>query len=82
MSKETDTVLQKIKSGFFKLSQPKGKTSGLWKCSDIIQNSSDNSSAGYVYCKQCKTVLKYNPAYGTSTMSRHKCSQETVIFYC
>ena len=47
----------------------KRKVSSAW--TDFQHVGVDGKDEGYVTCKKCRIVLRYNPINGTSTMSRH-----------
>ena len=47
----------------------KRKVSTTWN--DFQHVGVDGKDEGYVACKKCRVVLRYNPINGTSTMARH-----------
>src|SRR2546423_10381 len=54
------------------LCQEKSGKSDVWlSFNEIINN--DGQTIGFVICKNCQHVLKYEYSYGTSTLKRHKC---------
>ena len=73
-SNEIVEILRKIHDGTQGVKQPevRKRKSEVWDCFDIIFQKSDNLAVGFVKCKLCDTVLKYNSHGGTSTMIRHR----------
>lgn len=63
-------IKENISSGEYHVVQKKGSSS-IWKIFLEIKRD-DVLIPDYVYCKSCKTVLKYNKT-STSNLNKHKC---------
>ena len=67
-----EQVTLKLKNGEL-LCQEKSGKSEVWLNFDEIINK-DDQPVGFVMCKNCSHVFKYDYKTGTSSLKRHKCS--------
>src|SRR5688572_25773163 len=67
----TEQVISNLKRGELKC-QEKSGSSDVWENFNEIVNMQDES-IGFVICKICDQVFKYNYKTGTSSLKRHKC---------
>ena len=67
----TEQVTLKIKNGEF-LCQEKSGKSDVWVNFEEVVDK-EEQSIGYVICKNCSQIFKYDNKIGTSSLKRHKC---------
>jgi hypothetical protein len=70
----TEQVISNLKKGELKC-QEKSGSSDVWENFNEIVNMQDES-IGFVICKICDQVFKYNYKTGTSSLKRHKCPSD------
>ena len=69
-----EQVTLKLKNGEL-LCQKKSGKSEVWLNFDEIINK-DEQPVGFVMCKNCSHVFKYDYKTGTSSLKHHKCSTD------
>ncbi|XP_075148493.1 uncharacterized protein LOC142222318 isoform X2 [Haematobia irritans] len=70
-SRETIQILNEV----YTISQKRKNKSPIWNVLAEILRKDNSILAGYVYCRKCKTVLKYKPSQ-MSILYRHICCRE------
>ena len=66
-----EEVKNKLSSGEFKTIQNEGKST-VWRYFRLVVNADFNVAVGYVQCRKCKVVMKYDSKRtGNSAMQRH-----------
>ena len=66
-----EEVKKKLSSGEFKTIQNEGKST-VWRYFCLVVNADSNEAVGYVQCKKCKVVMKYDSKRtGNSALQRH-----------
>jgi hypothetical protein len=69
----TDQILSKLLTGELLCKDKIGGKSDVWlKFAEVFDK--DDKSCGYVVCKNCQHLYKYNSKEGTSNLIRHVCS--------
>jgi hypothetical protein len=68
----TEQVISNLRKGEFKCQEKKGGSSDVWENFNEIINMQDQL-IGFVICKICDHIFKYNYKTGTSALKRHKC---------
>lgn len=70
----TEQVASSLRKGELKCQEKKG-SSEVWKDFNEVIDMQEKP-IGFAICKTCEHVFKYNYKTGTSTLKRHKCSDE------
>ena len=66
-----EEVKNKLSSGEFKTIQNEGKST-VWRYFRLVVNADFNVAVGYVQCRKCKVVMKYDSKRtGNSALQRH-----------
>ncbi|XP_013104324.2 uncharacterized protein LOC106084901 [Stomoxys calcitrans] len=72
MAKIEQTLEKKIKEGEYKLIETPRVRSPLWQLFSKFSKSNGSTVDGWIYCKQCKHVLKFYSSC-TTNLRRHTC---------
>lgn len=70
-----EQVLLKFKNGELKCQEKRGGKSEVWTNFNEIIDSQEQQ-IGFVMCKNCEHIFKYDYKTGTSTLKRHKCAND------
>lgn len=74
----TEQVVIGLKNGELKYVEKEKKSSNsseVWTSFNEIVDMQEQS-IGFVICKNCEHIFKYNYKTGTSTLKRHKCQYD------
>nr|CAG8564771.1 2964_t:CDS:2 [Entrophospora candida] len=67
-----DQIRSKLRAGELFLKEKQGGRSDVWdKFSELVDL--DDKMIGYVVCRNCDYITKYNYKLGTSNLRRHRC---------
>ncbi|XP_036337590.1 uncharacterized protein LOC118747648 isoform X1 [Rhagoletis pomonella] len=72
ISKDPEVILEKIAGGDYTLSHKRKGKSEIWNVFAEIRKGNGSIVKGYVCCRKCMRLLKYN-GRNTSNLNRHKC---------
>lgn len=72
---DQNRIIANIDNGTYKLTQKRGK-SAVWSVFTEIKWSDGSTLEGFVYCRKCKHLLKFNGKQKSNLM-RHKCFANT-----
>ncbi|XP_008322446.1 uncharacterized protein LOC103388974 isoform X3 [Cynoglossus semilaevis] len=63
---------QNLATGKFKIAENRTRKSAVWRHFDLVVNSENNQASGFVLCKKCGRLMKYDSKKtGNSPLQRH-----------